>query len=124
MRQITKQQRREELLRRLANKTRTTKHNHANPSEDGDSTPVGNNSEAATLTTSVNRKRKRLGTRSERGKDPVSLSFDDQDPLVSAPPSSHHQISENNRYRIDLAPWLSEHAQDRAVEVIDSDFMT
>ena len=56
-------------------------------------------------------------SRSARGSDVVSLPFDAQDPLVSSPPSQHHQLSESNRYPINLASWLDENEGDRAVLV-------
>lgn len=54
---------------------------------------------------------------SERGKDVVSLPFDAQDPLTSVPPSQHHQISECNRYWLDVTSWLAQNESDRAVQV-------
>ncbi|KAI0083357.1 hypothetical protein BDY19DRAFT_900462, partial [Irpex rosettiformis] len=100
-RQITKQQRREELLRRVKAQACKQLNRDALPSSSATSGP---------------HKQRKLGTRSQREENAISLSFDAQDPLASAPPSLHHQISENNRHLINLASWLAEHEEDRAVK--------
>lgn len=46
-----------------------------------------------------------------------TLGFDDEDPLPLTPPHAHHHISTTQKYPLRLQEWLMDHADDPATRV-------
>jgi hypothetical protein len=64
--------------------------------------------------TSVARKRQRFKS---SGSKPVSLRFEDSDPLPYTDPAAHYHMSLSTRYFENITTWLGDNAGDPAFHV-------
>lgn len=111
VRQITKHQRREKLLYRIRKRLHALNLRlnaetvpQVTSSTHSASDPHNQTAVSGTAKKKLHRKR------------PV-VSFVEEEPLPSAPPSIHHQISESRRYYDDLSGWLNDNHNDLAITV-------
>lgn len=54
-------------------------------------------------------------------KTPATLGFADEDPMPQSNPAAHYETSQTNRHHLDLTTWLREHRDDPAIRVSPTD---
>lgn len=114
--QITKQQRRVEILRRIKKQCMRAPpltHSQAILTH---STPIpsaAHQLHASPNVSAVAYPPPCTGNKKSR----ATLSFEDEDPIGVSNPRAHYEVSQSTRHHIDITEWLHEHEEDPAIIV-------
>ncbi|THH16591.1 hypothetical protein EUX98_g9280 [Antrodiella citrinella] len=124
VRQIAKQQRREEILRRIADRQKARKaaevaataKEKAQAAQQTSSTSSTSSTSGPTAAGSAGTTRLAQDSRSGTSTASPALNFTDSDPLPYTSPDQHHHMSLANRFHVNLYAWLRETEDDPATK--------